>query len=312
VFLQSRGRVRSCSLGKGMRDGSGLAVSKRRHLAVATAGPIGRSLFGGTSITTVDLDTMRVVRTMAMPSRYGEAISLALSPGGDRLAIGTTLGYLLVVDPATGRTILRPTPISKIRWVLPSLIWTRDGRHIFVGGQAGVLYAFNARTFTLEKTIRLTHGEALTGSMAAPDGTYIVVPSENGQVFKIDSATGVEEGRPYSIRGTQLEAAAVSEDGSTVAALGRDGALQLWDSRTGRSLGPALSSHRGFATAIAPAGAHGFVTGGIEQPGIVEWDLTAASWVADACRRVQRNLTAAEWASYVGPGRPRETCTTFR
>ena len=108
-----------------------------------------------------------------------------------------------------------------------------------------------------------------------------------------------------------MQAAAVSGDGSVVAALGRDGRLQLWDSQTQRPLGPALSSHAGFASALAPLGKEGFVTGGIEEPGIVEWNLTPSSWAAAACRRVQRNLTVAEWATYVGSGSRRRTCTAF-
>ena len=186
-----------------------------------------------------------------------------------------------------------------------------NGRRLFVGGQAGVLYGFDPHTWKQITKTPLTATASLTSSRIAPDGTYIVVPSENGQVFKIDSSTGAKMGTPFSIRGTQLQGAAVSGDGSIVAALGRDGKLQLWDSRTQRPLGPALSSHKGFSSALAPVGLRGFVTGGIEQPGIVEWNLDPSSWVASACRRVQRNLTAKEWETYIGTGHKRLTCPAF-
>ena len=311
VFRRVRGKVLSASLGKGMRDGSGLSIDRNGHRAAVAAGPTGHSLFGGTVVSIMNLDTMRVVRTIAMPPRFGEAISLAFSPNGKRLAVGSTLGYFSVVDPATGRPVLRPTPISSIRWVLTSLVWTPDGRRVFVGGQAGVLYGFDARTWKLRSKTPLTAEASLTGSAVSPDGSCLVVPSESGQVFKIDPVTGAEQGTPFAVRGTQLQAAAVSGDGSVVAALGRDGRLQLWDSRTQRPLGPALSSHAGFASALAPTGTEGFVTGGIEDPGIVEWNLTPSSWTAAACRRVQRNLTAAEWTTYVGSGSRHRTCTAF-
>ena len=222
-----------------MRDGSGLSIDRTGHRAAVAAGPTGHSLFGGTVVSIMNLDTMRVVRTIAMPPRFGEAISLAFSPNGKRLAVGSTLGYFSVVDPATGRPVLRPTPISSIRWVLTSLVWTPDGRRVFVGGQAGVLYGFDARTWKLRSKTPLTAEASLTGSAVSPDGSYLVVPSESGQVFKIDPVTGAEQGTPFAVRGTQLQAAAVSGDGSVVAALGRDGRLQLWDSQTQRPLGPA-------------------------------------------------------------------------
>ena len=311
IFRRANGKVLSGSLGKGMRDGSGLSIDRAGHRAAVAAGPVRHSLFGGTLVSIVNLDTMRVVRTIVMPSLFGEAISLAFSPNGKRLAIGSTLGYLSVVDPGTGRSVLRPTPVSSIRWVLTSLVWTPDGRRVFVGGQAGVLYGFDPHTWKLRSKTRLTDETSLTGSAVSPDGTYLVVPSESGQVFKIDPESGAELGTPFAVRGTQLQAAAVSGDGSVVAALGRDGRLQLWDSQTQRPLGPALSSHAGFASALAPLGKEGFVTGGIEEPGIVEWNLTPSSWAAAACRRVQRNLTVAEWATYVGSGSRHRTCTAF-
>ena len=114
------------------------------------------------------------------------------------------------------------------------------------------------------------------------------MPSESGQVFRIDPATGAGQGTPFAIRGTQLESAAVSRSGSVVAALGWDGRLQLWDGGRRDSSGPLFPPCR-LRVRTRANGAERCVTGGIEEPGMVEWNLAPSSWVAAACRRVQRD-----------------------
>ena len=87
--------------------------------------------------------------------------------------------------------------------------------------------------------------------------------------------------------------------------------LRLWDARTGRSIGT-----RPVVTAADPAhdgapqaavwvdGRTVAVVGLASEPLVV--DLEPKRWQARACAITSRNLTAAEWSRYVGPGFPYE------
>lgn len=45
---------------------------------------------------------------------------------------------------------------------------------------------------------------------------------------------------------------------------------------------------------------------------IVRWDLRPSAWVTAACAVAGRDLTAAEWRQYVGPGKQHPVCPRAR
>ena len=79
--------------------------------------------------------------------------AVAFSPSGDRLAIGSFQGDLVVVDGWTGQEIARTTLPEAIT---KRLAWSSDGETLYAGEQSpdGLLHALNPQTLASKWTFR--------------------------------------------------------------------------------------------------------------------------------------------------------------
>lgn len=91
---------------------------------------------------------------------------LAFSPDGTRLAVGTYLGEVLVIDVATGAARVRRTLGEGM---IRRIAWSRDGQTVYAGEQTpdAMLRAMDAATLADRWTFRMAD---IVGSTAMPDG----------------------------------------------------------------------------------------------------------------------------------------------
>ncbi|MFB3131403.1 MAG: hypothetical protein ACE10K_02655, partial [Rhodothermales bacterium] len=94
-----------------------------------------------------------------------------------------------------------------------------------------------------------------------------------------------------------------------LASVSWDGTLNLWDLETGQSLDTPITEDLEAVTSLAFS-SNGSRLASVSRDGtLILWDLDPASWRALACRIANRNLTQAEWQTYIGNNTPyRRTC----
>jgi len=86
-------------------------------------------------------------------------------------------------------------------------------------------------------------------------------------------------------------------------------AIQLWDIPSHRRIGPPLVSHTGFVKTLVTVDDISLVSAGNGEDLVLLWQISDQSWVARACQIANRNLTQAEWRTFIGATEPyQKTC----
>ncbi len=150
----------------------------------------------------------------------------------------------------------------------------------------------------------------MLGAALSPDGSRMATADVEGWLRVLNTATGKQVLPAIRASATYVDSVAWSGDGSRLVTAGNDGTVRLYDARSGRQIGTSLP----VPGADLSAGPGTFLYATFSPDGriIVATDTTgrvwlypatAAGWVAYACRLANRQLTRAEWSTYV-PGHP--------
>ena len=287
--------------------GSSVAVSPDGERLVATA---------GSDIVVLDARSGRRTGriTLAEPDAVSDAVwsrdgrSILVAARGPAYAKGLSGGPVVVVDART----LRPTGRIETPAGVQSLATSPDGRLVAaaLGRQEFVIIA-ELPSGRLRHTIQLQAGADGRVNVVdfSPDGTRIAAGDPSGRLYVFDVASGRRLGEPARLHtGVVLDARWL--DDATVATTGSDGRVVLYDVRRGLVRGRPIPFTRdggedgGY---LVTASRDELVVAGATTAGR-SFPLSVSSWIAHACKVAGRDLTAAEWASYV-PSRPyRKTC----
>jgi WD40 repeat protein len=143
--------------------------------------------------------------------------------------------------------------------------------------------------------------------MVSPDTAIIASAGADAAVHFWDTATGAANGAPLTGFTTWVNGIAFSPDGATMASAA-DGGLQLWDVRNRRPLTSPLTD-AGVRVFAAAFGSDGLQLAAADEHSVTLYHLDRTSLVRSACRVANRNLTPAEWTSFLGPTVPfAQTC----
>ncbi len=127
-------------------------------------------------IRSLNNHTKPVIQMKQRPTLKDSPLPLFASIGEDRT--------IRLWQPSIGRMV-RFLRLSKS--TPKALIWSRDGRSLFIADQTGTLTGINPDTLelsgTVETTIRQPNCLALS-----PDEKHIILGGENGQVQKVDAS----------------------------------------------------------------------------------------------------------------------------
>ena len=257
--------------------------------------PDGRLLTSATGDSDVGLWDAASGREVARTSLAPEEASIAaFSPDGRKLLVGTTAGLVHVLSVSGLQPVREPIDVGV--GMLGILTVSPNGRDVVVHGDWARTIDYS--TGELGATIGTKEEPAVVGEFSR-DGQRLVVVTTDGRIGLLDVTTNAWLAAPNATRPVGVDPLnsaihlAWSADGALIASSG-GGKVTAWDGRTGALVG----------AAAAPDGSVAFTEDGkvlvAALDGTVRtWDPRASAWVAAACRMAGRDLTEAEWRSYL-------------
>lgn len=239
---------------------------------------------------------------------------LAFSPNGQLLAAGEVDGRVRLWDAGTLES-LGPPLRGHDRAVL-SVAFRADGARLASGSGDGTVRLWDVeRRAPIGEQLR-GHTDAVVGlTFLGADERKLLSVDHEGGIRLWDATTGQPIGQPQYAGGSRLLAVAFERRAPWIACLnGRAGTLRtaeirLWSTMATQPLdgplsSPALdgSSPAKGSLAFTPDGKQMVSANAGDQ--LLLWDVDPASWLAEACRIANRNLTRTEWDRYLGAEAP--------
>jgi len=228
-------------------------------------------------------------------------------------------------DLETGQPAADPLPgWSAKGTLLQTMEFSPDGRRLAVAScdkrlnlqdgscQAEGVRIWDTATWTLSGTpIVMTADPTKTAGMEigdvgfSPDGSQLAIATSEEIRF-----WDVVKGQPSAttIPANNVGSIAYSRDGKLLAFAVRvfsdaGGAITLWDLAQKKPLGKPFGSGESGLAQVFSEDDETLVS----SSGLL-WDIDPTAWKARICEMVQRDLTAAEWAEYMGSATYRQTC----
>jgi DNA-binding SARP family transcriptional activator/WD40 repeat protein/energy-coupling factor transporter ATP-binding protein EcfA2 len=231
------------------------------------------------------------------PSTEGAALAF-FSLDGKYLLVGTTAGRIHVLDAHTlvpAREPIQVYPAKKGK------AGQQDVYDLTPSGDLHTAYLNDAIVDYVSGQVRHwpALGSKVLSRFPSPDGRRLLIGTETGTGL-LDATTMRWISPPNAAQARLVGGGTkFSDDGSLVASVS-NGRLSHWDGRTGAYLGSASVDWDGDP-AFSKDDSQLLFAG--ETGTVMSWNLDPASWVAAACRIAGRDLTPAEWRTYV-PARP--------
>jgi WD40 repeat protein len=265
------------------------------------AGPPGRIAAGFADGTSgfYDLTTRSRVKGIAVRA-HGLVGTTQTSADGTRLYLAYVDGRIQTLDSRTGQQI---GPTIQLDGAAVSVGVTADGSRVITTSLHNGQWLLTVHDTATGR--QLGQLPDVNTAQIGPSDT-LVAASIVGQVTQYGLHTLKPLGSFPDVRAF-VSKLTFSKDGKTLMALSKDRSVSLYDSATRTRLGDPIPSkvpRRGAS--LRPDGDAVAVGDG---NGIAIWDLNAQHLAAAACRLAGRNLTPAEWDTYLaalGPLRP--TC----
>jgi WD40 repeat protein len=183
-------------------------------------------------VTLWDVRTGRRV-TQTAPD-YNAVISLAFSPDGSRIGVGSLGGTASVSDARTGRTLLT---LRGHTGEIQAIAYSADGARIATAGSDGTTRIWDVADG--RNLLSVQAGTAAVDAVAfSPDGTRVATASADGGVRIWDiTPAGSREWLTIGAHRGGVESLLYANDGKTIASTGfEDRYEKIWDARTGRFL----------------------------------------------------------------------------
>jgi WD40 repeat protein/flagellar biosynthesis GTPase FlhF/energy-coupling factor transporter ATP-binding protein EcfA2 len=197
-------------------------------------------------------------------------ISVAFSPVGQRLAVGSRHRKVVLLDSHTFKQIGSPLVFAR---PVMSVAFSPDGKRLAVGLGDGAIALWDVASPTPSELLRLPAegaGEVfslafLPGTGDRPGRRLLAAGFNDGTVKLFDADTGKEVSAPLRGHKQAVFSVAFSPDGRTLASGSLDTTVKLWDAASFKEL-ITLEGHDGavMSVAFSPDGKT-LVTGSFDQ-----------------------------------------------
>jgi WD40 repeat protein len=213
-------------------------------------------------------------------SPLSDISSLAASPDGQTLALGSREGLIILWNVANGQ----PTdqPLTGHTGQVHSLSFSPDGQTLASSSADGTIMLWDVSTGRPLDQPLTGHAANVLSLVFSPDSTgaggrILASADEEGTILLWDVNTGQPLGQPLVDHQRSVTSLAFSSDGGTLASGSRDDTVILWDVATRRALDTSLSNQTQGVLSIAfsPDGQTLAASG--NTGAIILWDLATRS-----------------------------------
>jgi WD40 repeat protein len=132
----------------------------------------------------------------------------------------------------------------------------------------------------------------------SPDGKLLASAGWDNKVRLWDVDSGEERGEPL-IHTDIVLGVAFSPEGKLLASASDGETVRLWEVESRQPLGQPLTGHTNLVSDVAFS-PDGKLLASAGDMTVRLWDLEGESLVALACTTANRNLSKAEWSTFVG------------
>jgi WD40 repeat protein/Tfp pilus assembly protein PilF/uncharacterized caspase-like protein len=213
---------------------------------------------------------LKAMEILSQRSYFGKSESVALSPDGRMLAVGSELsspwGGITLWDVERGE---EAPGFHAIRGSFASMTFSPDGTRILTAGPDRSARLWDARS-GLEVKSYDGHSGAVTSALFANGGSQIVTTSTDGVARLWDSESG-EIIQTFRGHAPQIWSVALSDDGAVTATGATDGLIRLYDARSGAEI-QTLAGHSGVVSTVHFVGDSQFASAGADGTFRL-WDL---------------------------------------
>jgi len=255
-------------------------------------------------VTVVDLATGKTVASLKQDG--GEISTVAFSPDNKYLVSGGYNKIIYIWEIESGKEIRRISTNNAIFSVAfspytPSGI---GGKYIVSG--SGDHTASIWEVATGKEIMRLQHDDSVIFVGFSLDGKWIISTSYDAKIHLWEFSTGKEFAQINTNDG--ISSVALSPDNKHLISGGFKGA-HIWEIATGREIA-SIKQDDVKAVAFSEDGSDAY--SGSADDTVRIWKWRSADLIADACLRVLRNLSRAEWQEYIGNVLPYQAiCPNF-
>lgn len=235
---------------------------------------------------------------------HGERVTAGqFSPDGRMLATGAASGAVRIWELASGR--------ERARFALgvePNrLAYDREGRHLVAAGFGRVAIVYDAAAG--REVARLPHDREVLAVAYSPDGRLLATAAVDGAVRLWEPDGSRERGRLR--HEDSVNALAFAPDGRSLATGSADRTARVWDLESRREVARLEHATTVNAVAFTSDGRRVVTASGdpLSPPHAVRvWLLEPDDLIAEACARLDGNLSREEWQRHLGDTPYRKSC----
>ena len=270
--------------------------------------PDGKHIISGSFDHTARVWESRTGTEVARMTHGDVVYTVAFSPDGKYVMSGgcekvnsngdCSQGSARVWEAKTGKEIARMTHADNV----VSVAFSPDGKYVVSGSWDGTARVWE--TVTGKEVARMTHNGLVASVVFSSDGKYVASAGGNNAELW-DALTGKEILHMHHATGVRL--VAFSPDGKYMITGDYDGAAHVWEVGTGKEIVRVKHEDGSIVNAVAfsPDGTYAMSAAGDT---IHLWYWQIEKLIAEACKRLPRNLTRTEWLQYIGSEPYRATC----
>lgn len=213
-----------------------------------------------------------------------------------------------MIDLATGnaRTPEWDIPAPQRQELVGSITYTPDGQ-MLLAAYGTFVYVWDARTLALAAPpLAGVAGDRMVRQLhISPGSRWLLAAYNDGWTAGVWELGTLEPAQTL----TDVSGAAFGE--GLLATGSSAGEVTLWNAATLEPLSAPVAAHRGEVRALAFAPSATRLVSSATDNSVRFWQTGLSSWRAAACGRAERDLSAAEWRTFLDDLPYHKTCADY-